>query len=388
MENKKNTAPEAPAQGKDPEPVKNENLAASTRFSECVLKEFTSNVSGDLRITDYQRQLVQGYFICIDRALKIADDGRMRKNKNNSDHKWDENTPVDWNHVNMTDLAMDVVYYARMGLDMMQDNMLFPIPYKNNKTNLYDITMTKGYNGIRYIAEKYAVEAPAAVTTELVYKNDTFKPIKKSGSNPVESYEFEITNPFDRGEVVGGFGFIEYADRAKNNLVIMSKVQIDKRKPKKASAEFWGGKKTEWVDGKKTEVEVPGWYEEMAYKTLVREVCGSKHIPVDPKKVDDAYQYMKMREARYAELEAQADIDANANGNIIDTDLIDPNTPPAPMISSTSAIPPTPAGAPNTDPMTGEVLPPSAPKTLPASAPAPVKEGKNGQMRFDEHPDF
>ena len=41
-------------------------------------------------------------------------------------------------------------------------------------------------------------------------------------------------------------------------------------------------------------------------------------MPRDPKKVDDAYQFMKMREARYAEMEAQAEIDTNANTTIID----------------------------------------------------------------------
>lgn len=294
-------------------------MTMSERFTNTVLKEFGSNVAGALQVTDYQRQLIQGYFIAIDRALKIAEEGRIRKNDNNKDHKYDNNVPITWGNVNLNDLALDVVHYARMGLDMMQDNHLSPIPYKNNKTQKYDITLMPGYNGIQYIAEKYAVEKPAAVTTELVYKTDAFKPIKKNINNKVESYEFEITSPFDRGEVVGGFGYIEYEDPTKNQLIIMTMRDIEKRKPKYASAEFWGGKKTEWVDGKKTEVETDGWFEEMCLKTLKREVYSAKHIPRDPKKIDDAYQYMKMREARYAEIETQDEIDQKANAILIDT---------------------------------------------------------------------
>ena len=303
---------------------------AAERFTAKVMKEFGSTV-GEIQVTDYQRQLVQGYFIAIDRALKSAEEERLRKNEKNKDHeKYDNNLPVAWGNVNLNDLALDVVHYARMGLDMMQENHLFPIPYKNNKTGKYDMTLMPGYNGIQYIAEKYAVEPPLAVTVELVYSTDTFRPIKKSAENRVENYEFAINNAFDRGEIIGGFGYIEFADPVKNKLVIMTKKDIEKRKPKYASANFWGGKQKVWDNGKQVDQETDGWYEEMCLKTIKREIYSAKHIPRDPKKIDDNYQYMKMREARIAELEAQDIIDANANGMVIDvtpTALPEPVTP-------------------------------------------------------------
>ena len=303
---------------------------AAERFTSKVMKEFGSTV-GEIQVTDYQWQLVQGYFIAIDRALKSAEEERLRKNEKNKDHeKYDNNLPVTWGNVNLNDLALDVVHYARMGLDMMQENHLFPIPYKNNKTGKYDMTLMPGYNGIQYIAEKYAVEPPLAVTVELVYSTDTFRPIKKSAENRVENYEFAINNAFDRGEIIGGFGYIEFADPVKNKLVIMTKKDIEKRKPKYASANFWGGKQKVWENGKQVDQETDGWYEEMCLKTIKREIYSAKHIPRDPKKIDDNYQYMKMREARIAELEAQDIIDANANGMVIDvtpTALPEPVTP-------------------------------------------------------------
>ena len=336
---------------------KTEQLATSEKFTNKVLKEFGGNVAGALQVTDYQRTLIQGYFIVIDRALKAAEEERLRKNANNRDHKYDNDLQVNWNTVNLNDLALDLVHYARMGLDMTQDNMLFPIPYKNNKRNIYDITLMEGYNGIRYIAEKYAVEVPTAVTIEVVYSTDTFKPIKKGKDNRVESYEFEINNAFSRGDIVGGFAYLEFADPTKNELIIMSMHDIEKRKPAYASANFWGGKGKEWKDGKQVEVELEGWKDEMVRKTIIREAFSAKHLPRDPKKVDDNYQYMKLRETRYAEIEAQAEIAANANATMIDTT-------PAP-----AALPETAAPAPTVDTDTGEVI--NAGSAAPAPADGP-----------------
>lgn len=295
------------------------SLEASERFAAMVVREFNGNVAGGLEVTEYQKKLIQGYFIIIDKALKTAEENRIVKNAKNTDHeKYDNTLPVTWNNVDMIQLAIDLVYFAKLGLDMQQDNVLFPIPYKNSKRNCYDITLMLGYNGKRYIAEKYALYPPLAVTIELVHSTDNFTPIKKSFRNPIETYEFEITNPFDRGEIVGGFAYIQYEEPTKNELIIMSKADIDKRKPSYASAEFWGGVKTEWINGKKTEVVTDGWYEEMARKTLIREAYSQKHILVDTEKVDDTYRFIQMRETKYAETEANAEIEAEANQTPLD----------------------------------------------------------------------
>lgn len=349
MSNSTNTMAPAPAPAAQAPAVQQENM--SERFTKKVLAEFGSSVSGAMEVTDFQRRLIQGYFIMIDRALKNAEEERLRKNKASSNHDYDNNLPVTWQNVNLADLALDLVHYARMGLDMQQDAMLYPVPYKNNKANLYDITLMPGYNGIKYTAIRYALEAPVGETIELVYSTDTFVPHKKDSAHPVATYEFQINNPFDRGEIVGGFGYLEFAEPAKNELIIMPLKDILKRKPEYASANFWGGKATEWqtVDGKrkKVEVEKEGWFEEMCRKTLIREVYSAKHLPRDPQKIDDAYQFMKAREARFAEIQAQAEIDAQANIIPIDT------TPTAP---AALGAPQQTATIPETNQATGEVI--------------------------------
>lgn len=327
-----NQAPMAPAA----QPAIQAPMNQSERFTAKVMKEFGTGI-GAPELAEYHKKLVQGYFVAIDRALKAAEEERIRKNASNKDPKYNNDLPVTWQNVNLPELATDVVHYARLGLDMRQDNHLFPIPFKNNKAGLYDVNLMKGYNGIRYISERYALDKPISVTIELVYSTDTFRPIKKSSGQPVESYEFVINNAFDRGTLLGGFGYIEFADSTKNKLIIMTMKDVEKRKPAYASANFWGGMATVWENGKKIEKPVEGWKDEMVYKTLVREVYSPKNIPLDPQKVDDNYQYMKLREARIAELAAQADADLNACGKIIDTE---PRTPAAlPDAASGHALP-------------------------------------------------
>ena len=347
----------------------------SERFTQKVLREFSGNV-GEFHITDYQRQLIQGYFIGVDRALKTAETERIRKNEANRDHKYDNPVPVTWANVNMGDLALDVVHFARLGLDTMQANFITPIPYLNKKENRYDINLMLGYNGIKYIAEKYALDPPKSVTIELVYQSDVFKPYKKGRGNDVESYDFEITNPFDRGNIVGGFGYIEYGDARKNELVIMSMRDFEKRKPEYASANFWGGKSKEWKNGSRVEVEKEGWLDEMCRKTLVREVYSPKHILLDPRKIDENYQYMRQREAQLQGVQdnMQQVIDVTANSVPIEEaaaqiDTSKPQELPQPTLKAITpktleTAVPTPAPVPTPaepEPTTPNNIPPEAP---------------------------
>ncbi len=302
---------------------KKAELNHSERFTNKVLQEFGSNSTGLIQVSDYQKVLINGYFIAVDRALKTAEEDRVRKNANNKDSKYNNALEIKWDNVNMQDLALATVHYARMGLDMMQDNHLSPIPFKNNNTNKYDITLMPGYNGIIYIAEQYALKQPKCVTTELVYSTDVFKPIKKGRELGYDSYEFEIVNPFSRGEIVGGFGYIEYENESENKLIILTKADFDKRKPKYASANFWGGEAKEWKDGKQVTVEKDGWQDEMYMKTLKRAIYSPKNIPIDPKKIDDSYQFMRQQELEFARAESQYEVNVNANQTVIDVDFIE-----------------------------------------------------------------
>lgn len=301
--------------------------SASERFTNMVMAQYKS--LGAYDFTEKERQLIRNYFVCIDQMLQKTEADRVRKNANNKDHRYDNELAYSWKTIDLPQLAQDLAHYARVGLDMMEDNTLFPIPYKNNKGNLYTITLMEGYNGIRYQAEKYALDPFRSVTVEVIFKNDIFKPIKKSASNPIENYEFEIPKPFDRGEPVGVFGYIEFEDSTKNKLVIFSKTDVMKRKPKYASPEFWGGTKKTYENGRQVEVDLEGWLPEMFAKTMKREIYGSKHIIRDPAKIDESYQYIRQRESKYTEIAVEAEVVENGNGDPVT--LPEPEKPEEPV---------------------------------------------------------
>ena len=309
--------PTVPETNQSLKTTKKAEIAPSERFAKLVIREYESMVSVGSQMTETQRRLVKNYFIATDRVLQGAEQRRLAKSE-----KYRDVLPVTWQNVDMTAFALDCVHYSRLGLDPLQKNHLHIIPYKNNKTKKYDMTLMEGYEGKELKAKKYALDIPKAIDCELVYSNDTFTLLKKGATNKVESYEFEINDPFDRGKIKGGFGYIQYDQPEKNRVIVLSMKDILKRKNSGAgNVEFWGGEKDKWENGKKTgKVAVEGWQDEMMLKTVKRHVFGQ--IAIDPSKIDDTYNYTEKREIEYAQAFAQDEIDQKANnGVMIDADF-------------------------------------------------------------------
>ena len=291
----------APQEGQQTTAVQKQTITPSERFTNMVMARFSGLAGAAIELSGYQKRLVQQYFISIDMALKAAEEKRLKK-----DEKKRDPLPVTWENVNLEQLALDVVACSKIGYDPAIANHISMVPYKNNTTKKYDISFQEGYRGRELKARKYGFEVPDNVFAELVYKNDHFKPLKKDARRDVESFEFSVSeNPFDRGEIVGGFYYHEYYDEPrKNKLMFYSKADIEKRKPEYASAEFWGGKKTKWEDGKPAGSEhVDGWYVEMMWKTLFRMAYGV--IPIDSEKIDENLVQMLEREKHFESLREQ-----------------------------------------------------------------------------------
>lgn len=253
----------------------------SERFTSAVIAEYQSNNSG-VSISSFQKRLIQNYFVKIDTVLKDAERKRLAKTE-----KYRDPVEITWQNVNLNFLATQVVAFSSMELDPTLPNHLHFIPYKNNSSGKYDLTGIIGYNGCEIKAKKFGLDFPDDVIIELVFENDTFNEIKKDINNRVESYEFSVNKPFDRGAPIGGFYYYNYIDTPeKNKLRVFNIEEIEKRKPEYASVEFWGGEKDVWKDGKKDGKEtIAGWYKEMLWKTLKR--AAFNNIPLDSKKIDD-----------------------------------------------------------------------------------------------------
>ena len=281
-------------------PIKKEKQEVSTqvvqspseRFTAAVMKNFSQD-NGGVQITPFQKRLCQSYFIKIDQMLKSSEVKRLAKSE-----QYREPLSYSWENVNMNKLSVDVIAYSSVGLDPMQKNHLHPIPYKNNALNKYDISFTKGYNGIELVAKKYGVDVPDDVIIKLVYKNESFTPIYKDSDNKKESYIHKPSpNPFDKGDIVGGYYYQVYFDNPeKNKLRLFSMRDIEKRVPKSASVEFWGGEKDIWKNGQKTgeKEKVEGWKDEMSFKTIKRAAWDS--ISIDSQKIDDNIQSILSQE--------------------------------------------------------------------------------------------
>ncbi len=285
----------------------------SERFTNAIVKEFSSN-NGAVNITPFQKKLCQNYFIKIDQTLKDAEKKRLAKSE-----EYRDALPLSWENVNMSKLAVDVIAFSSVELDPTQPNHINMIPYKNTANNKYDMGFVIGYRGMELKAKKYGLEVPTDVVVELVYSNDTFKQYKKDRNNEVESYDFIITDNFNRGNVVGGFWYHEFEDfPTKNKLKVFSLKDIEKRKPAYASAEFWGGEKDIWKNGKKTgeKEKIEGWSEEMYLKTISRNAFNA--ITIDSKKIDDNYLSIIQKESEMKDAIVQNEVIAESNKQSLD----------------------------------------------------------------------
>jgi recombination protein RecT len=289
----------------------------SERFTNAIVKEFSSN-NGAVTITPFQKKLCQNYFIKIDQTLKDAEKKRLAKSE-----EYRDDLALTWENVNMAKLAVDVIAFSSVELDPTQPNHINMIPYKNTANQKYDMGFVIGYRGMELKAKKYGLDVPNDVVVELVYSNDKFKQHKKDRNNPVESYEFEIINDFDRGDVIGGFWYHEFKDAPdKNKIKVFSLKDIEKRKPAYASAEFWGGEKDKWEkgpDGRNKKVgkeKIEGWFEEMALKTISRHAYNA--ITIDSKKIDDNYLAIIQKDNEMKDAIIQNDVIANANKSSLD----------------------------------------------------------------------
>ena len=283
--------------------------SVSQRFVDAVMREFTAS-TGVIELTKHQKNLIQGYFIACDNALQEAESKRAKKALENN--KWGEEArnklPYIWKNVNIDGkLARKVTAYAKLGLDMMLPNHLSAIAYLNGSNGKYDINFQEGYRGREIKAKKYSFYDIKNMVYELVYSNDHFTPHKKRLGREIESYEFEIANPFDRGNLVGGFAYVEFEDPQQNILLVMSKADIEKRK--KASP---SGGKGFWEN----------WYDEMALKTVVNAVC--RKVLLDPEKIDPDFRIMQQSESDAAEAELAEELRQNANREPINVTPLEP----------------------------------------------------------------
>jgi len=279
---------------------KSDTKTMSERFTNAVIGEFQSTIGG-IELTPYQKKLAQHLFIKVDIGLKDLEAKRLKDNRKVS--------PYEWKNVNMEKLAIDAIHRIELGLDALIPNHISIIPYFNGKKNLYDLDLRIGYEGNDYYRRNMATETPANIIYELVYSKDKFTVMKKSHEQELDSYEFEITDPFDRGKVIGGFGYIEYKDKSKNVLVLVSEKDFLSSKGAAQSKTFWD----------KHQIK-------MRLKTLVHRT--TEHIKLDPEKINASFVIVENQEFEAIDMlpdnSIQDEMSQNANQEVIDIPQAEP----------------------------------------------------------------
>lgn len=184
---------------------------------------------------------------------------------------------------------------------------------RHKNSNTYDLVPVKSQDGEWYIAKTFGLDPPDDYVVELVYETDNFSISKKDANHEYDSYVFEITKPFNRGKVKGGFGYLIYKDKTRNKVISMSEEEILRYKPRWAKESFWSGE-----NGKK-----------MYIKTIAKQLF--KTVKKDPDKVngvEDSFKRIESEEINYTAYEAKTEIEENmCSGDVIDVEFEDVENP-------------------------------------------------------------
>jgi recombination protein RecT len=270
------------------EVVKKE-LSPSERFTAMVIEE--QRKQGGLGLTDAQKVLLTHLFIKCDISFQEAETKRLSQGKN-------DRPPIIWANVNYKKLAIDAYRRVQLGLDALIDNHIHVIAYYTERDKLYKIALDIGYAGKDYYRREMAMIKPLDIRYEIKYSTDKFTPIKYGFKTPIEGYIFEITNPFDRGEVEGGFGYIIYENPNLNKLVIVSESQFRQSEAKSKTPSFWK--------------EYPI---QMRFSKLVSRVTST--LAVDPAKINDSYLAVEAEDRDEEAIIADL-LEAQQAGDVID----------------------------------------------------------------------
>ena len=185
-------------------------------------------------------------------------------------------TPKTWKQINFEDFLSKSIAYANIGIDPLAPKMLSFTLFANKTNGLSDVVFVEDVRCMELLARRYGINCPENITVELIYSTDKFSIVKKDLSHPSEGYVLEVTNAFDRGDIVGGVSLSEYANPIYNKVRIMSMKEIEKRV--KTNSPFW-----------------TNWKNEMCEKTVCKNAWGkvvlnttelAKYYATKPNEID------------------------------------------------------------------------------------------------------
>jgi len=156
-------------------------------------------------------------------------------------------------------IAQSIMGAAQLGLDCSGTlGSAYLVPYKNNKTGVYESQLIIGYRGLIDLARRSG--QIDSIEARCVYANDIFD--YELGTDPKVYHKPTIDDP---GDLVAVYGVARIKGQSMPQIEVMSKSQVDKIRAKSKAGKFGP-----WVE----------YYAEMARKTVVRLLC--KYLPLSP----------------------------------------------------------------------------------------------------------
>lgn len=271
----------------------------SERFTDMVKTQFEAEVGADLQWDSKERILAQHLYIKADQQLTSLEAKRLDRSNAET------GVPIIWNNVNLPKMALDSVHRIALGLDALIPNHLHIIPYFNRRLGKYDLDLRIGYSGQDYIRRELALDKPLDIRYDLVHENDKFEPQPRDSSREVEGYIFQITQPWDRGKVVGGFGYIIYNDEKKNRLVLVTDEDFIEARTAAQTGEIWNTNERQ-----------------MKLKTVVHRTTA--RVPLDAGKINArSYAFVEDQEAAEVIPMIDGTVDSDENVTPLAVDLDD-----------------------------------------------------------------
>lgn len=217
--------------------------------------------NNELKFDNNQKTLGQHLFLKINQSFKELNEKWIDKGQNKK---------ISWDNIDTNKLLIDSVHIINLGLDGLLKNHLHIIPFWNKSKGKYDINLMPGFMGKDFYRRKVAPIEPLNIIYELVFETDFFKAIKKDKDHKIETYEFCINEPFKRGKIIGGFGYIEFENQSLNKLITVSEDDFVRYSSKSKQKYFWDENPIE-----------------MRYKTIVHRT--TEKLQEDPNKVNQSY---------------------------------------------------------------------------------------------------
>lgn len=293
--------------------VPQDKKLATEWFLGRVERQFVAELGAGPKFSALEKRLAQHMYLSVDAALTRSETERVSKGKR-------DKTPFTWQTIDLQNLALDTVHRISLGLDALLKNHVHPVFYWSNHKKKYDVDLQVGFNGADYIARKHALVPPKQIYYHLVYETDRFVALFKDSTRDVEGFEFDVPQPFKRGDIVGGFGYITYDDPGQNKLVLVTQDDFERSRAA-GNAGMW---RDNWV--------------QMHQKTVVLRTTDK--VPLDPEKVNAASFAAVFTENAIPTI----DVEAAASGN---RQLVD-----VPRVPTVDADPPRSQVAP-TEPADG-----------------------------------